>query len=288
MNKLQIVETSPPKSEIFPIKEDQMTLIALQAQAKFEKEWKERPEQFSPSATVLEQDRMEKTWALLDTEMRQNGGWKGKNVADLGCGEGEIALRAARQGASVTACDVATLALKEVEKRKGAMPIQLVHGALPQTNLPDAAFDLVLCLDVIAHIPQKGHRLLCSELSRLLAPCGTAVLSTRLDIHTFNPFEHLLYLAQTEFKIEKILLSHHYLFVRMLQFLNQFQKRKKRSARPLIKNIHHFLDLPFKPFRKSWLKSNRWMELLEKICEETWQEEAATHAIILGNRKPLF
>lgn len=250
--------------------QEKMSLVGLKAQAKFEKQWKENPKQYFHRLHPLEKERIEKSWELLNTHFE----WEGKKVADLGCGEGEIAIRAAQKGAEVTASDVSTLALKEVERKKGSLPIKLKHATLPQTPLPDAFYDLVVCFDVISDIPKKGQRLFFSELSRLITDTGRVAVSTKLAIDTLDPLAHFLGLLKTEFEIEYLDLSHHFLFVKGLKLLTRLEKLKGGRI--------------FSPLKKRWLNWEKGRKFLETVSRETWDEEGATHVIVIAKRRPLF
>jgi SAM-dependent methyltransferase len=62
--------------------------------------------------------------------------------------------------------------------------IEVVLDDIVETALEDGAFDLVLCSEVIEHIPDPGRAL--ASIHRILRPGGRLVLSTP---HRFSPLE---------------------------------------------------------------------------------------------------
>ena len=135
--------------------------------------------------------------------------------------------------------------IKSIPDRKKILEIT----SLAMTKRLDEQYDLVTCTDLIGQLPEKEHRLLFLEISRLMTRDGYAVISTALDNKTEGPLEKLFLLAETEFEILDCILSHHpYMF-----------------------------------------RNNPWMlRLSEKVCEFFYQEDGATHAILLVKRKSLF
>ena len=99
-------------------------------------------------------------------------------VVDFGCGPGDIALRLTRvhPDVQVTAVDgsASMLALADTAVRAAGLDgrIALVHGRLPGLELPERSFDLVLCKDMMHHLPDP--QVLWSEVKRLGKP-GAAV-----------------------------------------------------------------------------------------------------------------
>ena len=99
-------------------------------------------------------------------------------VVDFGCGPGDVAVRLAREqpGAQVTAVDgsASMLALARVAVRAAGLEdrIALVHGRLPGLDLAERRFDLLLCKDMMHHLPDP--QVLWSEVKRLGRP-GAAV-----------------------------------------------------------------------------------------------------------------
>jgi ubiquinone/menaquinone biosynthesis C-methylase UbiE len=72
---------------------------------------------------------------------------RGLRVADIGAGEGRLALGAARDAASVLAVDPDRGALargRAEAKRRGLSNLKFREGAAQSLRLPDASFDVVI------------------------------------------------------------------------------------------------------------------------------------------------
>ena len=68
---------------------------------------------------------------------------------------------------------------------RSAYHLNIVDGLLPNAQLPEAAFDAVVMLHVIEHMPDPGHDL--REIRRLLKPGGGLVVETpRFDSLMFK------------------------------------------------------------------------------------------------------
>lgn len=97
------------------------------------------------------------------------------HVADLGCGPGEIAVQLAQATRGhVTAVDGSSEMLKLAREAVIAAGLQdrirLHFGRLPDAQLPDRAFDAVVCKDMLHHLPDP--QVLWSEAKRLTKPGG--------------------------------------------------------------------------------------------------------------------
>jgi 2-polyprenyl-3-methyl-5-hydroxy-6-metoxy-1,4-benzoquinol methylase len=106
--------------------------------------------------------------AALETRLHDAGRGEGR-LLDLGCGDGALAARLARQGAAVRGIDPAPAA---IERARAAHPeidwsLPAPDGRLP---FPDAAFDVVTCVHVLEHVADV--QTLMSEARRVLASGG--------------------------------------------------------------------------------------------------------------------
>lgn len=244
MNKLKIVEVDSGQQKSAPgsiLKQHAM-------QARMELLWKNDPGQFDPMRNVREQQRLDKTKAMLQKHLDLQG----LRVLDLGAGSGKLTVWLQEAGAHTMAVDTASLALAHIpdaiEKRRETLPV---------TSLPDAYFDLVILADVIASIPSPYHRLCIFELSRVMKKEGRLLLSTALDIDSENPIIPFNALLRTEFEILEQTLSYHRLHLRASRWFKGINKSKK------------------------------WLKKLEYLTELLWGEEGASHVIAFAKKKKL-
>ncbi|PXX55555.1 3-demethylubiquinone-9 3-methyltransferase [Nocardia tenerifensis] len=104
--------------------------------------------------------------------------WKGKKVLDVGCGGGFTTEYLAARGASVSGVDPAPrlidAARAHAEQQKLWIDYQVGSGErLPH---PDAAFDIVTCVDVLEHVADPARTV--REIARVLAPGGIFLYDT--------------------------------------------------------------------------------------------------------------
>jgi len=104
---------------------------------------------------------------------------RGKRTLDVGCGGGILSESMHECGAHVTGIDLANTSLdvaREHAMRNGHT-IQYLHStaeALAQTQ--PAAFDVVVCMEVLEHVPEPAHTITaCAELTK---PGGWCFFST--------------------------------------------------------------------------------------------------------------
>lgn len=206
--------------------------------------WEHESHQFDNQKCCREQLRLERTWEAIKTIPHLDE----SNIIDLGCGKGEICIKLNEMGAQVTALDISSIPLMLLKKEE----IQTIQDVLPRTRLGDDLYDVVICTDVIGHLPQNEHRLLFLEISRLVKRDGYVVFSTSLDINSADPLETLKQLAETEFDIQEWILSYHAMHIKL-----------GMNNRVLLKP-------------------------LETITRFFYQEDGISHALFIAKRKPLF
>jgi ubiquinone/menaquinone biosynthesis C-methylase UbiE len=106
-------------------------------------------------------------------------------VLEYGCGQGSQAFELARHGARVTGIDISDVAIEQARERArreglDGLTFQVMNAE--HLEFPDSRFDLV-CGSAILHHLDLEHAY--SQLTRVLAPSGTAVFSEPLG---HNPF----------------------------------------------------------------------------------------------------
>jgi 2-polyprenyl-3-methyl-5-hydroxy-6-metoxy-1,4-benzoquinol methylase len=96
--------------------------------------------------------------ARLDGLVERTGA---REAHEVGCGEGELAIRLARRGLSVRGTDAFPEVLEEARRRASAAGVAIDFEAIPVEQLdPDAhASELVVCCEVLEHLEDPGGAL---------------------------------------------------------------------------------------------------------------------------------
>ncbi len=299
MNKLNIVETgaaaAPEGGRLGRRKE---------AEARFDRLWLVNPEQFNPLRNIMERERIARTLELLKPHLDL----KGKKVADLGCGGGVLTRAVQELGAQVDAVDISNNALKHLS----GDAIQPFQDYVPMTLLKDDTYDLVICTELIGYLPKEEHRMLFSELARLVKPDGFVLFSSAMDINSMNPVQQFVDLAETELKLEAWRFSYHLCWIRLKDFFMaparfakawrdpEYRQRALMQRRHLSLfwfrlNSHAFpgilwsvIQIPSAPIVKLLKTNHTLLNALEKLCRFFWSDPGISHAIFIGKRRPLY
>ena len=114
--------------------------------------------------------------ALLEHELSHRS-WK--NFADLGCGDGNLLLALHGRGhfkeRQVYALDLSELRVGRVRALCPDFKVQ-VGSAQDLPGFSDGSLDFIVSTQVIEHVPDDQRML--SEIARVLAPGGTAYITT--------------------------------------------------------------------------------------------------------------
>lgn len=103
-------------------------------------------------------------------------GAKSGRIADAGCGDGRV-LGLLRDAGfkNLTGIDYSERALSFV---KDILPdAHLVKADLSKIPLPDKSVEAIICVETLEHILPEQLPAVCTELSRLLVPGGTLVVT---------------------------------------------------------------------------------------------------------------
>ena len=104
---------------------------------------------------------------------------------EVGPGSGVYLPLLSELAQAVVASDIEEAFLARARELAAARPnIEVVLDDIVASRLPDASFDLVLCSEVIEHIPDPAGAL--ASMHRILRPGGKLLLSTP---HRFSPLE---------------------------------------------------------------------------------------------------
>jgi ubiquinone/menaquinone biosynthesis C-methylase UbiE len=98
-------------------------------------------------------------------------------VLDVACGTGNLAIPAARKGASVTGVDIATNLLEQARARAAAEGLQIAfqEGDAEQLPFPDAHFDVVMTMFGAMFAPDPDR--VASELARVCRHGGKIAMA---------------------------------------------------------------------------------------------------------------
>jgi SAM-dependent methyltransferase len=101
----------------------------------------------------------------------------GARLLDVGCGSGQLALVAARAGANVTGCDIATNWLEQARARSAAegLRVRFEEGDAESLPYPDGRFDFVVSLIGAMFAPRP--ELVAAELTRVCRPGGVIAMA---------------------------------------------------------------------------------------------------------------
>ena len=134
--------------------------------------------------------RLKTTWMTGDYDLfsrfmekdaeiffRRLGVTPGTRLLDVGCGAGQLALIAARAGAQVVGCDIATNWLEKARARAAAEGLEITFEEGDAESLPyeDARFEAVTSLFGAMFAPQPD--LVAAELTRVCRPGGIIAMA---------------------------------------------------------------------------------------------------------------
>lgn len=118
------------------------------------------------------------------------GALAGRRVLDFGCGGGHLAILAARAGAAqvvgldldeADTCAARRLAAREVPGQRVEFVLAADDRRAP---FPDAAFDIILCFDVLEHIASIKD--ITAEWYRVLKPGGRVMIWWQPYYHPYG------------------------------------------------------------------------------------------------------
>lgn len=105
----------------------------------------------------------------------------GRDVLEIGCGDGSLAFLLAENGNRVVATDVSDIALavcNEEKDRRGVSQVTFAHGEATKVDCPDEAFDYVISQDLVEHLPEDMMPAHLAEVRRVVRSRGSYVFWT--------------------------------------------------------------------------------------------------------------
>ncbi|MDE3178262.1 MAG: methyltransferase domain-containing protein [Acidobacteriota bacterium] len=109
------------------------------------------------------------------------------DVLDLGCGLGNLAVAAARNGCNVTAVDASATAVASLTARAAAqkLPIKVRAADLREIEVA-GEFDCAISIGLLMFLPPESARAGVSRIQRLVKPGGLAAINVLIEGTTFT------------------------------------------------------------------------------------------------------
>lgn len=135
-------------------------------------------------------------WSMYDRLLAAD--LAGQSVLVLGCGFGDDAIRIARLGALVSACDLSPESLEIARERARRAEVMIAFDAMPAEAMTyaDNSFDAVVFVDILHHVDIAATM---AEVARVLKS-GARVIGDELYTHSrlqrireSGPVQRLLY-----------------------------------------------------------------------------------------------
>jgi ubiquinone/menaquinone biosynthesis C-methylase UbiE len=106
---------------------------------------------------------------------------RGRDVLDVGCGEGWLVRRLATSGARPVGLDPLAVALERARQQDpGAPPGRYLQGAAESLPFGDASFDVVVFFNSLHHVPVESIDAALAQAARALRPGGVVYVQEPL------------------------------------------------------------------------------------------------------------
>jgi len=158
--------------------------------------------------------------------------------------------------------DIASNALKKIPAHPN---IHTIQDFVPDTQLKDYSYDLVIAADLILKLPKNLYRLFFSELARLSKPLGHIYCSTPLDFKTDDPLAAFLALAETELEVIDYEVRYDRIWLSVLNLLDKL---------PTLRNW--------------WAESERCLKYAGKLTKFIYNQNGISHVALIAKKRSLF
>lgn len=104
-------------------------------------------------------------------------------VLDAGCGNGNLAIKIAKQGYQVEGVELSPGLVKTAEEKIAKLgldeKVKILRGNLTDLKFPQESFDAVVCSEVLEHI--KDHKRVVKNFYRVLKPGGACIITVPIN-----------------------------------------------------------------------------------------------------------
>lgn len=125
----------------------------------------------------------------------------GRDVVDVGCGDGAVARRLAGLGAHVTGVEVSPAALARASAHAPVADERYVEGTGQALPLPDASADVVVFMASLHHVPAAAMDAALAAAARVVRPGGRVYVQEPLPE---GPFFALVALVDDETEVRAL------------------------------------------------------------------------------------
>jgi 2-polyprenyl-6-hydroxyphenyl methylase/3-demethylubiquinone-9 3-methyltransferase len=101
---------------------------------------------------------------------------RGARVLDVGCGGGLLSEALAREGAAVTAIDLAPAMIEVAQLHAAEQGLGIDYRVCEAEKLIGANYDAVTCMEMLEHVPEPAR--MVETLARIVRPGGALFIST--------------------------------------------------------------------------------------------------------------
>jgi len=123
---------------------------------------------------------IQRCWHARKLDLVRRLAWPvtGLRALDIGCGSGVVADFLAQHGADVDAVDANEAAIDFVRENLERDGLRAHLGLANELDFPEGSFDLIVCMEVIEHMPVEQSVEMLTHAARLLAPGGRLLVTT--------------------------------------------------------------------------------------------------------------
>jgi SAM-dependent methyltransferase len=125
----------------------------------------------------------------------------GRDVVDVGCGDGALVRRLAGLGARVTGVEVDPDVVAAASAREPVAGERYVHGTGQDLGLPDASADVVVFMQSLHHVPPNAMDTALREAARVVRAGGAVYVQEPLPE---GPFFELVRLVDDETEVRAL------------------------------------------------------------------------------------